>query len=183
MRTTLWRIACALALAGGASVVFATSAFSQTPSTGGPFAGLHRGQSVWITLADGREVAGRIVNVNADRVGISSGDHVTDVSATGVRRVETPDPIRDGAIKGALYGAAAFAWTIVIAVVYADEGGPAAALGMTAIGAGAGAGLGAYIDHARQRRTVVFTASPAGKVAIAPLVGPGAVGATARIRW
>lgn len=68
---------------------------------------LAKGQKVWVTASDGVKREGRIVGLSGASIDVSTLRGITSWAWSDVRKVETPDPIRNGIRNGAIAGAIA----------------------------------------------------------------------------
>jgi hypothetical protein len=186
-----------LVLAGDGSEIRAQLGFSAPIGrypTGGAIgsrrfgaATVRTAQHVWLTRADGMEVAGRVRTIDQDEILLATSAGQVLVRAADVQRIERPDRIGDGAKRGAAIGAASAAGLLAI-LGAACRGDCMSMSGALIVGAGWGGGLGAAFGAVvdglhRNRETVFDRASPAQAVTVTPLVRAGSAGVTARVVW
>ena len=91
-------------LASFAMMLVAAPAFAQTAST--QKLGSAEGQHVFVIDADSREWQGKLIKVSADALEIDGESGLRRFDLQNVRRVDSDgDNLRDGVIKGAVFGA------------------------------------------------------------------------------
>jgi len=148
---------------------------------------IRTGQYVWLTGANGIEVAGSVRSIDPDDITLATSTGLVLVRAAEVQRLERPDGIGDGIRRGAAIGAgsAAVLFAILNAACRGDCMGVSGALIVGAgLGGGLGAAGGAVVDGLHRNRETVFErASPARAVTVMPVVRSGSVGAAARVAW
>ena len=99
---------------------------------------------VWVTLADGTERRGTLIEATDDRLTLRAADREDRLSRSQVRFVETTDSLVDGVLYGIAVATAA-AWAT--GVLDADRGVPAFMV--------AGVGIGGLIDSLVSGRRVL----------------------------
>ncbi len=145
------------------------------------------GQYVWLTRADGIEVAGSVTSIDPDEIVLATTAGLVLVPAADVQRLERPDGTGDGIWRGAIVGAGSGAALLAI-LNAACRGDCMNMSGALIIGAGLGGGLGAAggaaVDGLHRNRDTIFErAAPARTVTVFPLVRPGSTGIAARVAW
>lgn len=146
------------------------------------------GQHVWVTQSDGVVVEGAIGDLTPSSMEIVRRDGRTSVEIVRVRKVEIPDSLRDGSVRGTLIGAAGFGVygaLIASAICECDDLETAAGLTILFAGMGAGGGalIGALSDSLHVGRRVILDRSTGATISVAPLFGHNRRGAIAAIRW
>jgi hypothetical protein len=145
------------------------------------------GQRIWVTTHDGRTLDGYVGDVSSSSIEVVQRSGRASVDMARVRRVETPDSVRDGVTRGALAGAAGVGvfGGIVSTAICECHDAQAALVTMTFAGLGAGTGalIGGIIDSFHVGRQTIFGQTKDGTLTIAPLVTPSHLGAAAAIRW
>jgi hypothetical protein len=149
------------------------------------------GQTVYLTTTDGLETEGRVVSkAAASAVELLVGRQPRTFRADEIRRIETRDGLRNGAITGGVIGATAMAAFVAWAIEITDEGQGVsgddifAAVRLTALAAGAGALVGAGIDRAIDGRQTIYEAPRvSGTVTVRPLWSPTRAGAIVTVVW
>jgi hypothetical protein len=147
------------------------SALAQEPAAS--FADLSRwvriGDQVVLTDAGGRKVAGRIADLQPDRIRLATAAALRDFPEPEVRTItrREPDSLRNGALIGAGVGAGLF--LTAVAASGGCEGEPncgGIAVVGTLIYLGVGAGIGAGIDALVPGRQAVIFRAPGGRASI-----------------
>jgi hypothetical protein len=152
-----------------------------------PLSGVSPGQTVWITMRDGRLSSGTLVDSRGTSIDVRSNGVTTTMSLGDILHVEAADRVRDGIGKGALIGAAAgiplFVYGIGGCGNDSECGYYAVLYGLTwsAIGSGVGAVVGGIIDSLHEGRRTVYQGAP--RVTVAPIVTRRGAGVGAVIRW
>lgn len=146
------------------------------------------GQHVWVTQSDGVVVEGAIGDLTPSLMEIVRRDGRTSIEMNRLQKVEIPDSLRDGIVKGTLIGAAGFGvYGALIASAICECDDLETAAGLTILFAGMGAGGGALVGALSDslhvgRRTILDRTAGTG-LSIAPLLGRNRAGAMATIRW
>jgi hypothetical protein len=151
------------------------------------FSGVPAGQTAWITMADGVEWIGEVLNVTTTSIQLRRIDGTVALPLVGVRLIKAPDSVKNGAKRGAIVGAL-FAIPAVFAGYEFCDGGAGCAVGFGLVSGGIGAGIGAIvgvmIDSLMESQRVVYDASkPKGRPKLAPIVAPHALGLAGGIQW
>jgi hypothetical protein len=132
---------------------------------------LKAGDTVWITDAQGREIAGRVRDLAATSLLLDAGGTPRDFQAAqvGTIHLQPKDSLKNGVLYGAILGAGAGAASCLANPQCGGDSELAAgaSVGLALLGAAAGAVIGAAIDAAvKGPRVVVYRAS--GKAGQAP---------------
>ena len=180
-RTTAAAIVVLAAALGAAN-----SAAAQEPVTSFDLLNtrLTLGDTVWVTDAQGREVAGRIRDLSPTSLLLDAGGTPQDFQAARVHsiRLQPKDPLRNGVLWGAVAGAATGALSCLLNPQCGgdDEIAAAVSLGLAGVGAAAGAGIGAGVDAAVKGPKLIVYAAPAARggsrLTVAPMFTPRAKG-------
>jgi hypothetical protein len=146
------------------------------------------GQHVWVTQSDGVVVEGVIGDLTPSAMEVVRRDGRTSVEIVRVRRVEIPDSLRDGIVRGTMIGAAGlgvYGAFIASALCECDDLGTAAGLTVVSAGMGAAGGalIGALSDSLHVGRRAILDRSTGAGLSVAPLLGRNRAGAIASIRW
>ena len=144
---------------------------------------LEVGDTVWVTDAQGREIAGKIRDLSRTSLLVDAGGTPQDFQAARVRtiRVQPKDPLRNGVLWGTIAGFAGGALSCALNPQCAgDDGAGWVTAVMALLGAAAGAGIGAGVDAAVKGPTLIVYAAPGARggsrLLVAPLVTPRAKG-------
>lgn len=149
------------------------------------------GQTVWATGADGTTIRGKVVAISEAGLDLNDGNRLTSLRLADIRRIETRDSLRNGAIIGAiptamLFGlgaAAASTYSCILSDVCNNTTNRDGVIGLLA-GAGIGALIGAGIDRAIPGRRVLYRAGgSAARLTIAPAASVHGVAAAMSLRW
>jgi hypothetical protein len=164
-----------------AAAVLASPARAQDTLPDPQFAALARqlrtDDSVRITLSSGEMVKGRLAELTPGQLTVLVGEERRAVPTTRVERVQRT---RMGVTLGAIIGAGTgIATGAVLAHVFDGDYPLQAALGLAAIGAGAGIGIDALVNLPRTvyRRTAMPT------ISAGPILAPGVRGAAVRMSF
>jgi hypothetical protein len=137
------------------------------------------GVKVEIVDEAGGSVEGRLQEVSAQGVRLSTRRGITDVPVETIVRIARPDGIKNGALIGLAVGVGL---GIVGASNYAE--GDTAVLVSQTLGNGlVCAGIGALLDAAVDTRRTLYQRGPRRQTRVMPLIGPGAGGLAASITW
>jgi hypothetical protein len=151
------------------------------------FSGVPAGQTAWVTMADGVEWIGEVLNVTTTSIQLRRDDGAVALPLADVRLIKAPDSAKNGAKRGAIAGALLGIPGFFAGYAFCEEGGGCAvAFGLLTggIGAGIGAVFGVLIDSFMEGQRVVYDASkPKGRPKLAPIVAPHAVGLGGTIQW
>jgi hypothetical protein len=151
------------------------------------FSGVPAGQTAWVTMTDGVEWIGEVLNVTTTSIQLRRADGTVALPLADVRMIKAPDSVKNGAKRGAIAGALfAIPAFFLGGEVCEGGGGCAVAFGLFAGGvvAGIGAVVGVLIDSFIEGQRVVFDASkPKGRPKLAPIVAPHALGVGGTIQW
>ena len=156
-----------------------------------PWADLSEGDRVWVTTADGHEVAGEVILRSARRLDIRTGSRLVSLAPDDVRAIDTTDPIRNGVVLGAMIGGvgalAPSAFITYVLCAFEEEcrvGDVLLVNGFfVGLGAGIGAATGAIADSLRERRAPLYRRGSTVGITVAPLLRKGSVGVGGGIRW
>lgn len=111
--------------------------------------------TVEVTTTDAQSVVGTLSDGTTTRIHIQSRDgNLYTFDHATVDRIVEKDSTRDGTIAGAIIGAipGLVGGLIINAICYNEIGScPGAVIGLTALGAGVGAGIGFVADNGRQK--------------------------------
>lgn len=145
------------------------------------------GQYVWLTRADGIDVAGSVTRITPDEIILATTAGLVLVPVADVQRLERPDGVGDGIRRGAVIGAGAGAALLAV-LNAACRGDCMYTWGALILGGGVGGALGAaggaVVDGvSRHRETIFERAAPGQTVTVFPLVRPRSTGVAARIAW
>jgi hypothetical protein len=148
------------------------------------FSNVDVGQTAWITMADGRLWKGRVATISTTTLELTHAKTTTPLLLADVRKIEAPDRITDGALRGTLIGMAAGIPAFIAALSWDDDPGFALMVGFgwTGLGAGMGAVVGAIADSFHEGRRTVYDAGKAS-VTLSPIVTKKGAGVGATIRW
>jgi hypothetical protein len=145
------------------------------------------GQRIWVTTSDGRTLDGYVGDISSSSIEILRESGRESLDMTQVRRVDTPDSVRDGVTRGALIGAAGLGVFTGILSTSICECHDATAVLVTmtfaGLGAGSGALIGGVIDSFHVGRRTIFDRTAGTTMTIAPVLTPSHLGAAAAIRW
>lgn len=149
---------------------------------------LRTGQRVWVTQSDGVLVEGTIGDLTPSLMEILRRDGRTSMDLDRARRIEIPDSIRDGTLRGLLIGAGGFGIYgafIASAICECDDLGTAAGLTLLFAGMGSGGGalVGALSDSLHVGRRTILDRSTGAGLTITPTFAGGRMGAQAAFRW
>lgn len=182
----------ALALLAALAVSIPSLAAAQEPT--GAFdqldTRLKPGDTIWVTDAQGREIKGTLRDLSPAflRLDAEGATQEFQAARVGTVQIQPKDSLKNGALLGAVVGCVLGALSCGANPECAGDesgGGVAAALGI--LGAGAGAGIGAWIDSAMKppRLTVYRATGAAGhsRLLVAPVVGPRARGVAVSIAF
>lgn len=135
---------------------------------------LKAGDTIWVTDAQGREVKGKVLGIDAASLKLE-GSPAKAFAAADVRVVQLKrhENLKGGTLVGLFIG---LGFGIAAAAVGGCEDG-GACLASVAFSAGVGAGIGCGIDALipENRRDVVFSAQtqrPSARVSVAPVLTP-----------
>ena len=136
------------------------------------------GDTVWVTDAQGREIAGRVRDLSPTSLLLDAGGTPQDFEAArvGTIRPQPKDPLRNGALWGALAGAVTGALSCLVNPQCGgdDEIAAAVTLGLAGVGAAAGAAIGAGVDAAVKGPKLIVYAAPAARggsrLSLAPMI-------------
>jgi hypothetical protein len=151
------------------------------------FAGVPAGVTAWVTMADGVEWIGEVLNVTTTSIQLRRIDGTVALPLADVRLIKAPDSVKNGAKRGAIIGA-----LVAIPAAFAGhevcDGGTGCAIGFGLFAGGLSAGLGAVvgvmIDSFMEGQRVVYDASkPKGRPTLAPIVAPHALGLGGTVQW
>jgi hypothetical protein len=153
-----------------------------------PWPPLRRGMRARVMMYDEREYAGRLSDVTANHLDLGDArKKPMTIARDDVLRVRTPDSIRDGAIRGTLYGALGGAATGVLIAIFGcafEDCVNAGIAGMLTVGLGMGIGatIGVMADSFHEELVEVYqrpgTASTPPRTAATRKAAIGSV-----IRW
>jgi hypothetical protein len=162
--------------------------FARKPDTAEPrlatFSNVEVGQTTWVTMADGRLWKGRISGLSTRTLELTHANGTTLLPVADVRKIEAPDRIIDGVLRGTVIGLTAGIPAFIGALSWDDDPGFAlmVGLGWSGIGAGMGAVIGAVADSFHEGRRVVYDAGQSS-VTFSPIVSRRGAGIGAVIRW
>jgi small nuclear ribonucleoprotein (snRNP)-like protein len=143
----------------------------------------HVGARVWITTASGQPLAGRLEAVDDHRFLVDVGGRTIDVPLAEITRVDAPDGIHDGSLRGLGLGALG-GGLIGAAVCRCDEYTVFGVIAGAATGSVFGTIGGLIIDSLTPHRQTVFDRRTARReISLAPIFGTRAAGVGGRIRW
>jgi hypothetical protein len=161
-------------------IVLARTTAAQTaqPSLAALAAEVPTGEKIVVVTTDGAKISGRLRTLTTDALALDTRHGLETLPATRIDRIVVKDSVRNGFWIGLGIGAAAgLAGGLLVNAICVNETGscPGTVLGLTAIGAAAGAGIGAGADGLRHR-TVFNTmahvpAENAPHVAVNPALG------------
>ena len=136
------------------------------------------GDAIWVTDAQGREVRGKILSLDADALVLEGGGRrfgAPDVKTIAVRR---NDSLRNGALIGLGVGGGLAAVACFALGADGEDAGWCAAAAL--IYAGMGAGIGAGIDALIPGKKLVAYRAPGAtgraRLSVAPVITPRAKG-------
>lgn len=157
-----------------ASLLFASFGYAQpSEATLASVANeIREGESLLVTTSDGARISGRVVSLTAASLTLDTRQGARTLRAGDVRRIVVKDSIRNGLLIGLASGAAAgAAGGLLLNAICVNETGacPGIVLLLTAIGGGAGAGIGAGLDGLRHR--TVLDLIPAEPGELSPEIG------------
>ena len=163
----------------------------------GPAHRLHPGQTVWLTMSDGRELSGRVRSVSASVLEMTGPGGELSIPLGDVRTIEARDSMKNGARNGAIIGGASLGIYLGL-ISYslkcerdcgADYSGTRDTIGAVVFGAAVGAGAGALAgllgDRLVKGRQVVYAAPSTRSTVweILPVVGKEGLRVSATLRW
>lgn len=137
------------------------------------------GVKVEIVDESGGSVEGRLDEVSAQTVRLSSRRGITDVPVDTIVRITRPDTVKNGALIGLAVG---LALGIGSASAYA-EGDGAFIISQTLGNGLVCAGIGALLDAAVDTRRTLYQRGPRHETRVTPFVGRGGGGLAAAITW
>ena len=137
------------------------------------------GVRVEIVDEAGGTIEGRLQEVSAQAVRLSTRRGITDVPVETIVRIARPDGIKNGALIGLAVGVGL---GIVSASTYAES--DIAILLTQTLGNGVVcAGIGALLDAGVDTRRTLYQRGPRRQARVTPFVGRGAGGLAASITW
>lgn len=150
------------------------------------------GQTVRITVGDGKTVRGKVLRVTPDSIAIQPGDDADSRSTTtsfalrDILRVQKSDSLKDGAGKGALaLGLLGGLFGAAVDGLDSAFGGSSNGSYMLAgigIGAVSGAAIGAGLDALRL--TTIYKRPEGGtSIGVRPIVSATGKGLGVQVRW
>lgn len=162
-----------------------------------PMPHVRPGQTIWVTMSDGRELRGRVVSVSVSTLEMTGPGGGLTVTISDVGTIEIRDSLKNGARYGAIVGGASlgvFVGLLSEALkCERDCGANYSATRQTiagvswGIGVGAGAGglVGLLVDHLVKGRQVVYAAAPPTSVSwtILPVIAEKGLSGHATVRW
>ena len=146
------------------------------------------GETVRVTYGVGQMVEGRALDITPASLTVMTAGVPLELDEVAVTRIRQrwDDPVRDGAVRGFLWGSVP---TTVLYLYFVMEDGLvpadeiAAGLLMTVVLAGGmGAGLGALVDTWRREQRDIYRRA-AGRVRVSPLLSRERFGAAVAIAW
>jgi hypothetical protein len=140
------------------------------------------GDTVIVTDRGGQNIPGRITSVSEKSISLTTTEVTLDpdgrtvqrvanlsYAAGEVNRIRRPEPVWDGALKGAMVGA-----VVPVVIISVDRCHSLNAnIGPYLLGAAMGAGIGALVDGAIGPKTVYDGRRRPRTVSIAPIAGDG----------
>lgn len=143
------------------------------------------GRKVWITMADASVHQGTVARVTPDIVTLTFKGATVTLPTQDVRRIEAPDPVRDGVTKGAIGLAAVGGLGFgVFGGLVCEHNCPSymvkVGLVGAAMGAAGGAILGGLLDAGNPGREVIFERT---SVSIAPVITGRSRSVSFVVRW
>lgn len=157
-----------------------------TPPLGSPESKVRPGTRVVVTTTDGRRRHGEIRAVSSSGIlEVDFAGTAAHVPFAEVRRIEArrASPIVKGAVIGALAGGIPIGLYVNLLCANegcSDGGAATATLGFAALGAGAGAFIGAVFDRGPH---VLYDSSQPHALAVGPVVSGRGLGVGGTIRW
>jgi len=147
------------------------------------------GDTVFVTDATGREVKGKVLDLSAASVALSSGSERQEFSAAQVRTLvwQQHDTLYNGLRKGLFIGLGVGAALGVVGVAATEQGVNKGLVWAATflIGGGIGAGAGAAFDAMNPGKKVLVYRAPsapsAARISIAPILTPRRQGVAVRV--
>ena len=173
-----------LAVANGWSQPVAAQMTPLSPAT---HPELRVGRKVWVTVADGSVIEGKITSVSDTDLDISTGQTVKSLPWRTVQVVEAKDSLSNG-LRIGLFGGAAFgalSGALVNYVTCSDDAGCSDygevmlinALSMVMVALP----VSLLIDYLHTGRQSIYR--PGTQVSVGPLIAPGRFGVGGLVRW
>jgi hypothetical protein len=170
------RVPFVIALATLAILTATTSAVAQDVMT----APIREGKVYWVTRSDGSEIRGFITARTLTDVRVNGAQGEVAIPTHDVLRIAKVDGLWNGFAIGAGAG-------LAFAVPWALSDEASAPAGQKVVGslvvAAMYGGIGALIDKAIERRTVLFRREGGASVALAPTATPHGLGLRGSVRW
>jgi hypothetical protein len=161
---------------------FSSPAQAQAP----PGPNVKVGDTVWVTVAQDREVKGLVTNITPTAIEVRGETGTQQLNLVEVRKISKPDSLKNGFLIGAAVGVASgIGYAYDSAAPDASEGSKAGyAVFSAALGVAMYGSLGRWIDKRNEGRQIVYE-KPASSthVALSPIVSRRALGLGGSIRW
>ena len=144
------------------------------------------GETVWVTVAQGWELKGRVTAFTPTTIEINNETKTQQLNVTEIRRIAKPDSLKNGFLIGAAVGVLSGVGYTVDAMNPKASGGAKAGFAVfnIAIGVGIYGSLGRWLDKRSEgRQTIYEKPAPSTNVEVRPIVSRRGLGLGGSIRW